>query len=55
MKKSIFLKNSFDSLDAGAGFVYSWTPGLETDQTIDVTAAANYGVTITDGNGCENK
>jgi hypothetical protein len=42
------------TLDAGAGFTtYLWTPGGETTQTIDVTTADTYGVTVTDANGCQ--
>ncbi len=38
--------------DAGTGYTYAWTPGLEITQTINVNSANTYGVTITDGNGC---
>lgn len=42
------------TLDAGAGYTsYLWSPGGETTQTIDVTVGGTYGVTVTDGNGCE--
>ncbi|MFQ5423437.1 MAG: hypothetical protein ACE5F9_05590 [Phycisphaerae bacterium] len=41
------------TLDAGAGFSgYLWSPGGEVTQTIDVTTAGTYGVTVTDFNGC---
>lgn len=40
-------------IDAGAGYsTYSWTTGAGT-QTITVGTANTYGVTITDGNGCQ--
>ena len=41
------------SLDAGAGYDYNWSTG-EITQTIDVSEANAYTVTITDGNGCES-
>lgn len=31
---------------------YLWQPGLQTTQTITVSATGNYRVTVTDGNGC---
>ncbi|MBN2561793.1 MAG: DNRLRE domain-containing protein, partial [Phycisphaerae bacterium] len=41
------------ALDAGAGFAsYLWSTGEET-QTIEVTSAGTYNVTVTDANGCE--
>ncbi|MEO8588846.1 MAG: FG-GAP-like repeat-containing protein [Flavobacteriales bacterium] len=40
------------TLTANAGFNYSWSNGATT-QSIDVSAAGNYQVTIDDGNGCE--
>jgi len=40
------------TLTANAGFNYNWSTGATT-QSIDVTAAGNYVVTIDDGNGCE--
>ena len=39
------------TLDAGAGYMYLWSDA-STNQTIDVTVAGTYSVTITDGNGC---
>ncbi len=36
---------------AGAGYIYLWTDA-STNQTLDVTVAGTYSVTITDGNGC---
>ncbi len=41
-------------LDAGAGFnSYNWSDGSAL-QTLTVTVAGNYAVTITDANGCSN-
>ncbi|MEO8588847.1 MAG: FG-GAP-like repeat-containing protein [Flavobacteriales bacterium] len=40
------------TLTANPGFNYDWSTGATT-QSIDVTAAGNYVVTIDDGNGCE--
>ncbi len=39
------------TLTANAGFNYNWSTGATT-QSIDVTTAGNYVVTIDDGNGC---
>ncbi|MEK7254420.1 MAG: T9SS type A sorting domain-containing protein, partial [Bacteroidota bacterium] len=41
-------------LDAGAGFglFYLWSDG-STGQTLTVTEAGTFSVTVTDGNGCE--
>lgn len=39
------------TLDAGAGFTYLWSTGATT-QTIEVTSAGTYSVTITNANGC---
>ncbi len=42
------------TLDAGAGYSsYLWAPGGETTQTIQVTSAGDYSVTVTNANGCE--
>ncbi len=41
------------TLDAGnAGNLFSWTPNGETTQTILVSTAGTYGVTVTNANGC---
>ncbi len=41
-------------LDAGAGFpVYRWSTG-DTVQLINVSQQGNYGLTVTDGNGCRS-
>lgn len=41
------------TLDAGAGFsTYSWTPGLQSTQTITVNTGGVFTVTVTDANGC---
>ena len=40
-------------LDAGAGYAtYTWSPNGETSQTINVTTAGTYSVTVTDNGGC---
>jgi len=41
------------TLNAGAGYIYEWSTN-ETTQTIDVTTAGMYSVTVTDGNLCQN-
>ena len=46
-------QGSSSTLSAPAGFTYLWSTGATT-QTINVTAAGNYTVTITDGLGCSN-
>ena len=46
-------QGSSSTLSAPAGFTYLWSNGATT-QTINVTAAGNYTVTITDGLGCSN-
>jgi gliding motility-associated-like protein len=41
------------TLDAGAGgTVYSWSPLVDTTQTVVVDSASTYSVTVTDGNFC---
>jgi hypothetical protein len=40
-------------LTTGSYSSYSWLPGLQTSQTINVTTAGNYSVSVVDGNGCE--
>jgi gliding motility-associated-like protein len=40
------------TLDAGIQNSYSWTPGLQNTQTIDVTSAGVYVATITTTNNC---
>lgn len=48
-----FCPNSSLNLDAGAGFSsYSWST-LENGQTISVSTAGDYIVTVTDAEGCE--
>lgn len=44
-----------DNIDLTTGIYssYSWLPGLQTSQTINVTSAGNYSVSVVDGNGCE--
>ena len=39
-------------LDAGNAASYSWAPASETTQTITVTTAGTYAVTVTDALGC---
>jgi len=46
-------QGSSTTLSAPAGFTYLWSTGA-TSQTITVSAAGNYTVTITDGLGCSN-
>ena len=46
-------QGSSSTLSAPAGFTYLWSTGAAT-QTINVTAAGSYTVTITDGLGCSN-
>lgn len=41
-------------LTAPAGSAYEWAPGGETTQSITVSDAGSYSVTVTDGNGCVN-
>ena len=42
------------NLNAGGGYAgYVWSSG-SSSQTINVTTAGNYEVTVTDGNGCSN-
>ena len=41
---------TFDAGNSGAGFL--WSPGGQTSQTIDVSAAATYSVVVTSGAGC---
>ena len=47
-----FCTGQSTTLDAGAGFTYQWSPGLESSQTITVSNPGQYCVTITDANGC---
>jgi len=42
------------TLTASGGTSYLWSPGGETTASIDVTAAGNYSVVVTDDNGCED-
>lgn len=46
-------QGSSTTLSAPSGFTYLWSTGA-TSQSITVTAAGNYTVTITDGLGCSN-
>jgi gliding motility-associated-like protein len=47
-----FCEGSGTTLDAGAGFTsYTWSTG-ETSQTITVTTQGNFGVIVTDADGC---
>ena len=47
-----FCENDFTILDAGAGFdTYLWSDN-STGQTLQVDLAGNYGITVTDGQGC---
>ena len=39
--------------DAGVWDAYLWTPNGETSQTISNDAAGEYGIEVTDGNGCK--
>jgi gliding motility-associated-like protein len=40
------------TLDAGAFAAYAWSPGGATTQTLNVSTAGTYNVTVTDANGC---
>ncbi len=40
------------TLDAGAGFTYSWNGGVVTTQTLNADTTGSYTVEITDGNNC---
>jgi uncharacterized repeat protein (TIGR01451 family) len=40
--------------DGGDAVSWSWSPGGQTTQSIQVTTSGTYGVTITDANGCES-
>lgn len=35
-------------------YTYSWTPGSASTQTVNITSAAIYTVTVTDSKGCKN-
>ena len=41
------------TLDAGTGFVYAWSNNAAT-QTIEISTAGSYSVTVTDFNGCSS-
>jgi len=41
-------------LSAPTGSAYEWAPGGEITQSITVSSAGTYSVTVTDGNGCVN-
>jgi gliding motility-associated-like protein len=50
-----FCQGSNTTLNAGAGYAgYQWSAGLGTNQTINVTGASTFTVTVTDANGCTN-
>lgn len=40
--------------NAGQGLTYQWSPGGQTSQSIAVTTAGDYTVTVTDGNNCSS-
>ncbi len=40
------------TISVPAGFTYLWSPNGETTNSINVTTAGTYGVTVTDANGC---
>ncbi|GAB4287537.1 MAG: hypothetical protein Kow0068_13300 [Marinilabiliales bacterium] len=47
-----FCTGNSTTLDAGAGYIgYLWSTGA-TSQTLNVTSAGTYSVTVTDSNGC---
>ncbi len=43
-----------DAGNAGANSSYSWSTG-ESSQTIEISEAGDYSVTVTNGNGCSNE
>lgn len=48
-----FCAGGSTTLDAGLGYSsYLWSPGGQTTQTINVTSAGTYSVTVTNANGC---
>ena len=49
---TLHLHNTSVNLDAGAGYIYSWNDGSNT-QVINASSG-NYVVTITDTNGCNS-
>ena len=48
-----FCQGGSVTLTTGNSSSYSWLPGLQSTQSIVVTATGNYQVTVTDANGCE--
>lgn len=49
-----FCEGSSVQLDAGEGFAtYAWSVDGENEQTLDITEAGAYTVTVTTSNGCE--
>jgi hypothetical protein len=49
-----FCQGGSVTLTSTAGSSYSWTPGGQTTQAINVTASGTYRVTMTNSNGCAN-
>ncbi len=48
-----FCQGGSVTLTTGNSSSYSWLPGLQSTQSIVVTTAGNYQVSVTDANGCE--
>ncbi|HNR19377.1 MAG TPA: T9SS type A sorting domain-containing protein, partial [Bacteroidia bacterium] len=49
-----FCQGGSVTLTSSTGSSYSWTPGGQTTQAINVTASGTYRVTMTNSNGCAN-
>ncbi len=47
-----YCEGGFTELNAGSWDTYVWSPNGEMSQTITVNTPGNYGVTVSDSNGC---